>query len=34
MWLKNKFNLEQLTTVILFDLTTNCNSQQELENLR
>jgi long-chain acyl-CoA synthetase len=32
--LKKKFNLEQLTSAILFDLTTNCNSQQELENLR
>ena len=32
--LKQKFNLENLTTAILFDLTTNCDSQKELQNLR
>ena len=32
--LKKKFNLEQLTTAILFDLSTNCDSKKELENLR
>jgi long-chain acyl-CoA synthetase len=32
--LKLKFNLEQLTNAILFDMTTNCDSKKELENLR
>lgn len=31
---KKKFNLEQLTTAILFDMTTNCDSKKELEALR
>ena len=31
---KKKFNLEQLSTAILFDLTTNCDSKKELQNLR
>ena len=32
--LKKKFNLEQLSNAILFDMTTNCDSKKELENLR
>ena len=32
--LKIKFNLENLTTAILFDFTTNCDSKRELQNLR
>ena len=32
--LKVKFNLEQLSNAILFDMTTNCDSKKELENLR
>ena len=32
--LKQKFNLEFLSNAILFDLTTNCDSKAELENLR
>ena len=32
--LKNKFNLTQLTSAILFDLTTNCDSEKKLEELR
>ena len=31
---KQKFKLEYLTNAILFDLTTNCDSKKELENLR
>ena len=31
---KNLFNLKDLTTAILFDLTTNCDSKKELEKLR
>jgi len=31
---KKKFNLEQLSTAILFDLTTNCDSKKELQILR
>ena len=31
---KIKFKLEQLKTAILFDMTTNCDSKKELENLR
>ena len=31
---KIKFNLEQLSTAILFDLTTNCDSKKELEILK
>ena len=31
---KVKFNLELLTNAILFDMTTNCDSKKELENLR
>ena len=31
---KKKFNLEQLSTAILFDLTTNCDSRKELQNLK
>jgi len=32
--LKNKFKLEQLSNAVLFDLTTNCDSEKELEKLR
>ena len=32
--LKIKFNLEQLSTAILFDMTTNCDSKKELEILK
>ena len=32
--LKTKFNLEQLSKAILFDMTTNCDSKKELEKLR
>ena len=31
---KKKFYLEQLSHAILFDMTTNCDSEKELENLR
>ena len=31
---KKIFNLEQLTTAILFDMTTNCDSKKELEKLK
>ena len=32
--LKNKFNLVQLSSAILFDLTTNCDSESKLNELR
>ena len=32
--LKKKFNLAQLTTAILFDMTTNCDSEKKLEELK
>ena len=32
--LKQKFNLVQLSTAILFDMTTNCDSQKKLEELK
>ena len=32
--LKKKFNLIQLENAILFDMTTNCDSKKELEELR
>ena len=32
--LKLKYNLKQLSTAILFDLTTNCDSKKELERLK
>ena len=31
---KNKFNLTQLSSAILFDFTTNCDSEKKLEELR
>ena len=31
---KKKYNLDQLSTAILFDMTTNCDSQKELQKLR
>ena len=31
---KKKFNLDQLSNAILFDMTTNCDSKKELEKLR
>jgi long-chain acyl-CoA synthetase len=32
--LKKKFNLAQLTTAILFDMTTNCDNEKKLEELK
>ena len=32
--LKLKYNLEQLSTAVLFDMTTGCDSKKELENLK
>ena len=32
--LKIKYNLKQLSTAVLFDLTTNCDSKKELESLK